>query len=240
MATFDTGSTNTYVMGPSLHTQLAATLQPKLAQIQEDSGVDLALDENNKVVGHFYDSSLSITAKNMNQKSKSQFGAGDLIADLISDDFRIGKVGDNGKSITVKDMPIGAVSKCSFMTGKPGELEGVIGMAYKELGDHGIDSLAQYIHDQKASRSSLFAFYLPNNAKRSPEITFGYYDKSKMKGDINWLPVIDKYMYMLKLDDIKINGNALNICKDKPQDVSKCMITIDSGSPADIFPPWAA
>ena len=71
MATFDTGSTNAYVMGPQLHSQLATKLQPKLAQIQEESGVDMSLDENTKLVGHFYDSSMSITAKNMDMKSKS-------------------------------------------------------------------------------------------------------------------------------------------------------------------------
>ena len=39
----------------------------------------------------------------------------------------------------------------------------------------------------------------------TPEMTMGYYDKSKFKGDIHWNPIDFKYMYGIKLDDIKVN-----------------------------------
>jgi len=44
-------------------------------------------------------------------------------------------------------------------------------------------------------------------------MTLGYYDKSKFKGDIHWNPVEFKYMYGIKLDDVKVNGKKLNICE---------------------------
>lgn len=45
-------------------------------------------------------------------------------------------------------------------------------------------------------------------------------------------------MYLVKLDDIKINGQPLNICSHK-KDGNSCMITFDSGSPFDLWPNWA-
>ena len=61
-----------------------------------------------------------------------------------------------------------------------------------------------------------------------------------MKGEVNWAPVIKQYMYNIKLDDIKINGKAMNLCsdKDKPAKVY-CNLAIDSGSPNDFIPIWA-
>lgn len=43
-------------------------------------------------------------------------------------------------------------------------------------------------------------------------------------------------MYLVKLDDVKINGQSTGICEGRAEG---CMITFDSGSPYDIIPPWA-
>jgi hypothetical protein len=47
-------------------------------------------------------------------------------------------------------------------------------------------------------------------------MSIGYYDREKFEGDINWHPVVRQYMYLVKLDDVKINGKPLNMCKDRP------------------------
>ena len=44
------------------------------------------------------------------------------------------------------------------------------------------------------------------------DLTLGYYDKSKFKGSIDWHPILFKYMFGVKLDDIKIGGKPLNLC----------------------------
>ena len=66
------------------------------------------------------------------------------------------------------------------------------------------------------------------------ELLFGSYDKDKFIGNINWHPVIDKLFWSLKLDDIKYNGVALNLCQNK-----KCMMTPDSGTSLITAPTWA-
>ena len=67
-------------------------------------------------------------------------------------------------------------------------------------------------------------------------MTIGYYDRNKFEGEINWHPVVKQYMYLVKLDDIKINGKPLNLCKSRP---GGCIITIDTGSSFDMIPTFA-
>jgi len=66
------------------------------------------------------------------------------------------------------------------------------------------------------------------------ELTFGYYDKSKYSGDMVWHPILHKLMFGIQLDDIKVNGVALNICNG-----TQCLITVDSGTSEMTMPSWA-
>ena len=84
---------------------------------------------------------------------------------------------------------------------------------------------------QSLLKNNLFAFWVGSN----PELTLGYYDSTKFKGDIHWIPVELKFQFGLKLDDIKINGKPLNICKD----AENCLVNIDSGQTVNSFPSFA-
>lgn len=44
------------------------------------------------------------------------------------------------------------------------------------------------------------------------ELLFGDYDSTKIAGDINYHPVIDKLFFSLNLTDIKYNGESLGLC----------------------------
>jgi hypothetical protein len=65
----------------------------------------------------------------------------------------------------------------------------------------------------------MFAFFLSTAEDeaqgRKSDLTFGYYDTAKFTGEIAWNDIKFKYMFGVQLDDIKINGKALNICEGK-------------------------
>jgi saccharopepsin len=69
------------------------------------------------------------------------------------------------------------------------------------------------------------------------DMTFGYYDKSKFKGEIAWHPVDYKYMFGVKLDDVKVGGKSLDMCAGRSDG---CLITFDSGTSLMSFPTWGA
>jgi saccharopepsin len=119
--------------------------------------------------------------------------------------------------------------------------EAIIGMAYPALAKPGVKPIFDEIMDQHLLKSNIFAFYFTTKQAEDSgiysDMTFGYYDKEKFKGEIAWHPVEFKYMFGVKLDDVKVNGKALNICADQHDG---CLITFDSGTSLMSFPTWAA
>jgi len=95
--------------------------------------------------------------------------------------------------------------------------------------------------NQKLLKNNIFSFYLTNkqaeNLGLASELTFGYYDKAKYKGEMSWHPIKFKYMFGVQLDDIKINGQSTGVCKERPEG---CLITFDSGTSLMSVPTFAA
>jgi len=86
--------------------------------------------------------------------------------------------------------------------------------------------------------NDLFAFYITSHPDEDDEseLTFGYYDESRyVAGTMHWHDVALKYFWALKLDDILINGVAMNLCEG----VSDCLCTPDSGTTDMAMPTWA-
>ena len=85
-------------------------------------------------------------------------------------------------------------------------------------------------------KDNLFAFYLgASSLGEESDITFGYYDKTKFTGEIQWNPVVFKYMYAMILDDVLINGKSLGVCRGE----LRCTVTVDSGSSLMGMPRYA-
>jgi len=95
--------------------------------------------------------------------------------------------------------------------------------------------------DQKLLKDNIFAFYFTSKQAEGlglqSDMTFGYYDKTKFKGEMKWHPVQFKYMFGVKLDDVLFNGVSSGVCKDRPKG---CMITFDSGTSLMSMPTFAA
>ena len=118
-------------------------------------------------------------------------------------------------------------------------MEAVLGMGYPSLSHKNALSFVDTMMKQPNMPSAIFAFYYTykrNGVK--PEMTMGYYDKTKFKGQMNWYPTVEHRYYSIKLDDVKIKGQALNLCKHLPDKETKCLITIDTGAVEELFPGW--
>lgn len=68
-------------------------------------------------------------------------------------------------------------------------------------------------------------------------MTIGYYDKEKFKGDMHWNDVTYKYMYGVKMDDIKFKDQPSNVCSKSKN--GECLITFDSGTSLMSIPSFA-
>lgn len=119
--------------------------------------------------------------------------------------------------------------------------EAIVGMAYPALAEKGVKPVFDEMIDQKLLKNNIFSFYLTSKQAESAgiqsDMTFGYYDKEKFKGDIHWNDVKLKYMYGVQLDDILFDGKSTGVCK-KPKK-GPCLITFDSGTSLMSVPKWA-
>ena len=159
----------------------------------------------------------------------------------MTDDVRLGTCdGKSSGQIHIVGQQFGNVEKQkTIFTGN--NFEAIIGIAYPALAKAGVQPVFDTMMEQKLLKSNIFAFYFTTKQAEDAgilsDMTFGYYDKEKFKGDITWHSVLFKYMFGVKLDDIKVNGKAMNMCDNREDG---CLITFDSGTSLMSFPNWAA
>jgi cathepsin D len=124
----------------------------------------------------------------------------------------------------------------TIFTGK--NFEAIVGMAYPALAEKGVTPVFDEMINQKLLNQNMFAFYFTTKQAESSgmksDMTFGYYDKEKFSGDIHWNDIKFKYMFGVKLDDVKVNGKSMGMCQSK-----ECMITFDSGTSLMSMPSFA-
>ena len=98
----------------------------------------------------------------------------------------------------------------------------------------GITPVYDNIMKQSLLANNIFAFYITNKKAEEQgfksDLTFGYYDKEKFKGELHWNPVIWQHMFGLKLDDLLINGISTGVCDNLRAQGKECMIAMDSGT----------
>ena len=120
--------------------------------------------------------------------------------------------------------------------------EAIVGMAYPALAEKDVTPIFDEMMSQKLLASNMFAFYLTTKEEEADlghrsDLSLGYYDKTKFHGDIDWHDIKLKYMFGVPLDDMKVNGKALNICSSID---NECLITFDSGTSLGSVPVPAA
>jgi hypothetical protein len=168
-ALFDTGSTNTWVLGKDV--QLPGNPKKEFS----------------------YDINASCSSNKLSQRAQIQFGSGALAGHFLTDDVRIGSCdGKSSGQIHIKNQKFGLVEKQkTIFNGK--NFEAIVGMAYPALAEKGVTPVFDEMMGQKLLKTNMFAFYLTTKQAEGmgmkSDLTFGYYDKEKYKGDIHWNPI---------------------------------------------------
>lgn len=124
----------------------------------------------------------------------------------------------------------------TIFTGK--NFEAIIGMAYPALAEKGVTPVFDEMMRQNLLKNNVFAFYLTTkqneNLGMKSDLTLGYYDRAKFKGQIHWNDIKFKYMFGVALDDVLVNGKSTRLCESR-----SCLITFDSGTSLMSMPQFA-
>jgi len=159
----------------------------------------------------------------------------------MTDDVRIGTCDGTISTgqIHIKNQKFGNVeSQKTIFRGD--NFESIIGMAYPALAEEGVTPVFDEMINQDLLHHNIFSFYFTtmqaDGLGIKSDMTFGYYDKAKYKGEMKWHPIKFKYMFGVELNDIKFNGKSTGLCgKGK-----NCLITFDSGTSLMSVPTYAA
>jgi hypothetical protein len=166
-----------------------------------------------------FNSNRSTTYNPLNLGVEVTFGTGNIAGEINEDIFNVG-------NIEIPRQRFGEILNENGDVFNSGKFAGILGLAYPSMSAYESTPVFDSIINNKLLKHNIMTFYYSYNEHEDGQITFGYVDKSKHIGKINYYPVIDKYYWTIEMTDIKLDGRSLGLCsKAKP-----CKAVMDTGT----------
>jgi len=149
---------------------------------------------------------------------KVTFGTGRIAGQINQDTFTLG-------NMKIPKQKFGEILREEGSVFQAGKFSGILGLAYPKMAAYGIVPVFDNIINNTLLKKNIMAFYYTTNESADGEITLGYIDPNRFTGKIAYYPVIDKFYWTIKLDDIKLGDKSLGLC---PSD--GCRAIVDTGT----------
>ena len=166
-----------------------------------------------------YDHSKSSSYEQGTITSRITFGTGRIETQFSKDKVSLGP-------IEVKSVCIGEILKEEGEVFDQSQFSGIVGLSYPSLSIKEQIPLFDSIIESKELDKNVMTFYYSKNQGQKGQMTIGYIDDTKYKGDIKYYTVIEKKYWSIKLTDILVNGTSLGVCSD----LNPCSGIIDTGT----------
>lgn len=147
-----------------------------------------------------------------------QFGTGEVNGFLAQDTFRVGPVEVTGQTFGEITSEVGEV----FVSGK---FDGILGLSFPSLSESGYVPVFDNIMQQSLLQTNAFSFYYSALPAQNSVLSLSTPSKDLYEGEIEYVEVSKQMYWELKLHDIKVGGEYLNLCPDGP-----CKIVVDTGT----------
>ena len=169
-----------------------------------------------------YSNEKSSTFKKIGLNVGVTFGTGQIKGEINSDTFHFGQV-------KIPDQSFGEIFEESGDVFVSGKFSGILGLAYPSMAAFNFDPVFDSIIKKKVLKNNLITFFYSFDEKVDGQVTLGYIDKTKYTGDIFYYPVIDKYYWTIKLNDILYDGKSLGLCPNGCKGVIDTGTTLNTG-----------
>lgn len=112
------------------------------------------------------------------------------------------------EDITVKDVHFGQISDAAglgyaYLLGK---FDGILGLAFQTLSVGNAVPVFELAFEQKAISLPVFSFYLGND--KDGELTFGGYDQSKFKGELQKVKLTSATYWQIEIDGLTVGDDG--------------------------------
>lgn len=165
-----------------------------------------------------FNHSKSSTFNQLNTDMDVKFGTGSISGSLCQDTFRLGP-------IKVVDQTFGMINSESGDVFENGKFQGILGLSFPALAATSYTPVFDNIMLQQRLQKNLFSFYFNKGGKRQSAIEFGEPSPDYFTPPMQFVEVSQPVYWEMKLKDIHIGNQPLNLCPAGP-----CKIVADTGT----------
>ena len=143
-----------------------------------------------------YDDSKSSTYKADGQDFEIMYGSGSVKGFFSKDDVTI------AQDIVINEVEFAEITDAGGlgMAYSLGKFDGILGLGFTTISVGGVPTVFEEAIKQNKVDQPIFAFYLGDN--EPGELTFGGYDSSKFKGDLEYIKLVSATYWEINVDGI--------------------------------------
>ncbi len=164
-----------------------------------------------------YDRDKSCYFKKLGLGLQVTFGTGIVIGEINQDVLHIG-------GIRIKKQKFAEILDESGDVFSAGKFSGILGLGFPGMAAYNINPVFDNIIKQKKLDRNIMSFYYSYNENHDGEVIFGDINKDKFHGELEYYPLVEKYYWTIKMDDVKLGDKSLGLCKNG------CLAVIDTGT----------
>lgn len=166
----------------------------------------------------YYDNEISTGYSSTKEELVIKFGVGDVVGLICTDTVTIAGIelpNQHFAEITVENGNVFFNSHFS----------GLLGLGFNTLAAKGTVPVFDRIVQSESLDWNVFSFFYSLDPFEESELILGDVNRDKYIGEIHWLPVTENPRYWtVIIDDIRLGGKSLNLCK------GDCQAAIDTGT----------
>jgi len=115
-----------------------------------------------------------------------------------------------------------------------GSIDGILGLAFKNVSVGGIDPLIKVFYDKKLIDKYVIGFKLGREDGQDGVMTIGGWNPDQFTGEIAWFPVTKELWWYFDIDDVLVDGVSCGFCAKT--ETGKCGGILDTGTSMVIGP----
>jgi cathepsin D len=136
-----------------------------------------------------------------------RFGTGEIEGRIGEDSFELAGLRVSGQSFGEITRETGPV----FMSP---HFSGIMGLAWPALSAYDFTPIFDNVMAQQLLRRNWLVFKLSRYPAQDSVLVFGEPEPGLFDGPIAWVPVVKRFYWELRLDDIEVGGEPLRLCED--------------------------
>lgn len=145
------------------------------------------------------------------------FGTGIVIGEINQDVLEIG-------GIQLPKQKFAEILDESGDVFSAGKFSGILGLGFPGMAAYNINPVFDNIIKSQKLKRNIMSFYYSFNENYEGEVIFGEINKNKFHGNIEYYPLLEKYYWTIKMDDVKIGNKSLGLCR------KGCLAVVDTGT----------